>query len=103
MTSLNEDSSKSNIDSFDIHKKLLTKESNWSYAHLIQPHQENSNFELITTLVDKIEFAIYKRDGDYMILVDFFSSYEEACEEARSILDSFPSAKSSVEAWQQSN
>lgn len=88
---------------FDIHSKLLSQNSHWSYAHVIQPYQENSNFEMATTLVDKIEFAIYKRDGDYMILVDFFSSYEEACEEAKSILDSFPSAKSSVEAWQQSN
>lgn len=78
---------------FDIHAKLRTANSHWSYLHATQPHDEGFNYQFITTLVDEIEFAVYERINGYFVLVDFFKSYNEACEEAKSIIDSHPDIK----------
>ncbi|WES69136.1 hypothetical protein [Superficieibacter sp. HKU1] len=78
---------------FDIHAKLRAANSHWSYLHATQPHDEGFNYQFITTLVDEIEFAVYERIDGYFVLVDFFKSYNEACEEAKSIIDSHPDIK----------
>lgn len=98
MTSNLKEVSLLNNEKFSIHSKLLLTNTHWSYCFHILPHQENSIHEMRVSDFeeDGYEFAIYKRDGDYMILVDFFKSYEEACKEAKDILNEFPKAKGTI-------
>ncbi|SAI93511.1 hypothetical protein [Enterobacter hormaechei] len=67
-------------------EKLKSSGANWSYLKIAQPHQDGANFEIIQLLEDEIEFAIYERQGLYFVLVDFFKSYEEASDYAKSII-----------------
>lgn len=78
---------------FNIHDKLRTTGAHWGYLHSSQPHQEGFNYEFITTFVDVIEFAIYERVDNYFVLVDFFKSYDEACDDAKKIIDNHPDIK----------
>ena len=53
-------------------------------------NQINTNYEFCTNFIGEIEFAIYERHGNHFILVDFFKSYDEACDEAKDILYIYP-------------
>ncbi|MGU3729730.1 hypothetical protein [Klebsiella michiganensis] len=81
-------------NAFDIHEKLKKHDAKWLYKHEANSHQINTNYEFCTTFIGETEFAIYERHGNYFILVDFFKSYDEACSEARKILDDYPDVKS---------
>ncbi|WP_353613933.1 hypothetical protein [Mangrovibacter phragmitis] len=78
---------------FDIHAKLRSANSHWSYLYATQPHDEGCNYQFITNFVDGIEFAVYKRIDNYFILVDFFKSYDEACKDAKEIINTNPEIK----------
>ncbi len=78
---------------FDIHTKLKEANSHWSYLRAAQPYQNDSDYEFNTTFIDGIEFAIYERIDNYFVLVDFFKSYEEACDDAKKIIDAYPEIK----------
>ena len=38
-------------------------------------------------------FDIHERVDNYFVLVDFFKSYEEACDDAKKIIDDHPDIK----------
>lgn len=78
---------------FDIHAKLRAANSHWSYCHAVQPHDKEFNYQFNTTFIDGMEFAIYERVDRYFVLVDFFKSYEEACDDAKKIIDEHPDIK----------
>ena len=40
-----------------------------------------------------MEFAVYERIDNYFVLVDFFKSYDEACADAKKIIDDHPDIK----------
>ncbi|HAZ8269189.1 TPA: hypothetical protein J8W34_000280 [Citrobacter koseri] len=78
---------------FDIHAKLKSSNTHWSYLHAAQPNQNGINYEFCTTFIDDMEFAIYERIGNYFVLVDFFKSYDEACCDAKKIINNHPDIK----------
>ncbi len=78
---------------FNIHDKLRAASTHWSYCFAAQPYEDGFNYQFRTTFVDGMEFAIYERIGNYFVLVDFFSSYDEACDDAKSIIDGLPDIK----------
>ena len=79
--------------SFNIHEKLKVAKTHWSYCFAAQPHDQTFNYQFRTSWVKGIEFAIYERTGEYYVLVDFFKSYEEACDDAKKIIDAYPEIK----------
>ncbi|HGU6444647.1 TPA: hypothetical protein ACNABU_005406 [Citrobacter amalonaticus] len=81
------------VKTFDIHQKLKCSKSLWDYMHIEEPHQSNANYELVTIFLDEMEYAIYERHGCYFVLIDFFKNYDEACDEAKSIIDNNPELK----------
>ncbi|HAV1627899.1 MULTISPECIES: hypothetical protein [Enterobacter cloacae complex] len=81
---------------FDIHAKIKSANSHWSYLRAAQPHQNDFDYEFNTTFIDGLEFAIYARNGDYFVLVDFFKTYNEACNDAKKIIDEHPDIKKMV-------
>lgn len=81
---------------FDIHAKIKSANSHWSYLRAAQPHQNYFDYEFNTTFIDGLEFAIYARNGDNFVLVDFFKSYNEACNDAKKIIDEHPDIKKMV-------
>ncbi|MEF3137472.1 hypothetical protein J8995_18580 [Klebsiella quasipneumoniae subsp. quasipneumoniae] len=81
------------IPAFDIHAKLKSLNECWSFAIRTQPHNHGYDFEFCTRFIPDLTFAIYKRIGDYFVLVDFFSSYDEACDEAKDILCIYPEVR----------
>lgn len=83
-------------DEFDIQEKLKVSGSCWSYMRMAQPYQAGFNYEFITQLLNGVEFAIYKRVGDYFFLVDFFENYEEASQDAKKIMDDYADFKRNV-------
>ncbi|MFL1886313.1 Uncharacterised protein [Klebsiella pneumoniae] len=80
-------------NAFDIHEKLKKHDAKWLYKHEANIYQINTNYEFCTNFIGEFEFAIYERFGNYFILVDFFKSYDEACAEAKKILDDYPEVK----------
>lgn len=86
--------SKSATPEFDIQEKLKSSGTHWNYLHIAQPHQDGFDYEFNTILGDEIEFAIYERCGSYFVLVDFFKNYDEACQNAKRIIDEHPDVKS---------
>ena len=78
---------------FDIHAKLKAAKSHWSYAYAMQPSEKGFNYQFNTNFVDEMEFAVYERIDDYFVLVDFFKSYDEACDDAKKIIDNYPDIK----------
>lgn len=80
-------------NAFDIHEKLKKHDAKWLYKHEANSYQINTNHEFCTNFIGEIEFAIYERHGNYFRLVDFFKSYNEACAEAKKILDHYPDVK----------
>lgn len=78
---------------FDIHAKLRAANSHWSYLHAVQPHDKEFDYQFNTTFIDGMEFAIYERVDRYFVLVDFFKSYEYACDDAKKIIDVHPDIK----------
>lgn len=83
---------------FDIHAKIKSANSHWSYLRAAQPRQNDFDYEFNTTFIDGLEFAIYARNGDYFVLVDFFKSYNEACNDAKKIIDEHPDIKRMLSA-----
>ncbi|EIV9539205.1 hypothetical protein MBN59_002441 [Klebsiella pneumoniae] len=84
------------IPAFDIHAKLKSLNECWSFAIRTQPHNHGYDFEFCTRYIPDLTFAIYKRIGDHFVLVDFFSSYDEACDEAKNILDIYPNIRDRI-------
>ena len=80
-------------EEFDIHAKLKSANSHWSYLYAVQPHENEFNYQFSTTFVDEMEFAVYKRIDNYFVLVDFFKSYDEACDDAKKIINDHPDIK----------
>ncbi|ENB7197920.1 hypothetical protein ABIH54_004598 [Enterobacter bugandensis] len=78
---------------FDIHAKLRAANSHWSYCHAVQPHDKGFDYQFNTTFVGEMEFAVYERIENYFVLVDFFKSYDEACADAKKIIDDHPDIK----------
>lgn len=78
---------------FDVNAKLKSTNAHWAYLRSAQPHQNGFDYEFSTTFIDGIEFAIYERIGNYFVLVDFFKSYDEACDDAKIIIDAHPEIK----------
>lgn len=82
---------------FDIHQKLRANHSHWSYLHSVCPKDLGCNYQLITDLrTDEWEYALYQRHDGYFILVDFFKNYNEACEEAKVIINNHPKIKAAI-------
>jgi len=77
---------------FNIHDKLRSAKTHWSYCFAAQIPDESFNYQFRTTFVDGIEFAVYERVESYFVLVDFFKSYDEACDDAK-IIDDHPDLK----------
>lgn len=78
---------------FDIHAKLRSTNSHWSYCYAVQPCEKGFNYQFNTTFVGEMEFAVYERIDNYFVLVDFFKSYDEACADAKKIIDDHPDIK----------
>lgn len=91
-------SKKLDIQEFDIHAKLKASKSHLSYLRAAQPYENGFNYQFNTTLIDGFEFSIYERKDCYFILVDFFKSYDEACDDAKKIIDDYPDIKKMLEA-----
>lgn len=72
---------------FDIHQKLKNSKHAWSYMHSAGTHQADAKYEFRTIFLDEIEHALYERYDDYFVLIDFFKSYDDACEEAKKIIN----------------
>lgn len=84
---------KPNSMEFDIHAKLKAANSHWSYCNAVQPCEKGFNYQFNTTFVGEMEFAVYERIDNYFVLVDFFKSYDEACADAKKIIDDHPDIK----------
>ncbi|WP_447765731.1 hypothetical protein [Enterobacter asburiae] len=78
---------------FNIHAKLKAAKSHWSYCYAVQPCEKGFNYQFNTTFVGEMEFAVYERIDNYFVLVDFFKSYDEACDDAKKIIDDHPDIK----------
>ena len=78
---------------FDIHAKLKAANSHWSYCYAVQPCEKGFNYQFYTTFIGEMEFAVYERIDNYFVLVDFFKSYDEACDDAKKIIDDHPDLK----------
>ena len=78
---------------FDIHAKLKASNSHWSYCYAVQPCKKGFNYQFNTTFVGEMELAVYERIDNYFVLVDFFKSYDEACDDAKNIIDDHPDIK----------
>lgn len=76
------------MTTFNIHQKLKDKKSSITYLFIAHESEVNVKNKLITSYdeSDEMEFALYTRDGNYFILVDFFNDISEACEEAVEII-----------------
>ncbi|MCP6700067.1 hypothetical protein [Pseudomonas donghuensis] len=84
---------KPNSMEFDIHAKLKAANSHWSYCYAVHPHDKGFDYQFNTTFVGEMEFAVYERIENYFVLVDFFKSYDEACDDAKKIIDDHPDIK----------
>ncbi|MCL6721616.1 hypothetical protein M8R21_39480 [Klebsiella sp. T2.Ur] len=91
---------KPNSMEFDIHAKLKAANSHWSYCYAVQPCEKGFNYQFNTTFVGEMEFAVYERIDNYFVLIDFFKSYDEACADAKKIIDAYPDIKKMFEAKQ---
>ena len=78
---------------FDIHAKLKAAKSHWSYAYAVLPGEKGFNYQFNTRFINEMEFAVYERIDGYFVLVDFFKSYDEACDDAKKIIDNYPDIK----------
>ncbi|HBN5750980.1 TPA: hypothetical protein L3G55_005099 [Citrobacter freundii] len=83
---------------FDIHAKLKAANSHWSYLYAAQPYESEFNYQFNTTFIGEMEFAVYERIDNYFVLVDFFKSYDEACDDAKKIIDDHPDLKRMLSA-----
>lgn len=73
---------------FCIHTKLKEQQSSITYLFIASDRESDVKNKLITSYDqnDNMEHALYKRDGQYFILVDFFNEISEACPEAVNII-----------------
>ncbi|EOA3870156.1 hypothetical protein ACH07K_001784 [Salmonella enterica] len=83
---------------FDIHAKLRAANSHWSYCYAVQHFEKEFNYQFNTSFVDEMEFAVYERIDNYFVLVDFFKSYDEACDDAKKTIDDHPDIKRMLSA-----
>ncbi|BCQ40929.1 hypothetical protein ERHA54_35320 [Erwinia rhapontici] len=84
---------------FDIHQKLKASNYHLPYYLAAQPHQDDAKYELQTSLIGGVSFALYERVDNVFVLVDFFEDINEACVDAIAILNSWPCAKASILSW----
>jgi len=89
----NSNQSKSVDTKFDILEKLKSTGAHWAYRRAAQPYQEGYNYEFTTVMHGEMEFAIYERQDNNYVLVDFFKNYDEACPYAKKIIDEHPDIK----------
>ena len=78
---------------FNIHDKIRATNTHWCLLFSAQPHDDGFNYQFRTTCVDGVEFAVYERIDNSFVLVDFFKSYDEACDDAKNIIDDHPDIK----------
>lgn len=78
---------------FNIDDKLRGSNTHWTHRFSAQPHDAGFNYQFRTTCVDGVEFAVYERIDNCFVLVDFFKSYDEACDDAKNIIDDHPDIK----------
>ncbi|RAY67850.1 hypothetical protein, partial [Enterobacter kobei] len=78
---------------FNIHDKIRATNTHWCLLFSAQPHDDGFNYQFRTTCVDGVEFAVYERIDNSFVLVDFFKSYDEACDDAKKIIDDYPDVK----------
>lgn len=76
-----------------IQEKIQLSGSHWSHIKIAQPSQNGYNFEFHTILLDESEYAIYERQGQYFVLIDFFKNYEEANDLAKKIINNHSQLK----------
>lgn len=81
---------------FCIHKKIKEKKANWSYIRTPDSFTENLEAFLITSLTGEVEHAVYEKCSAGFMLVDFFNNYEQACHQAKEILNNSPALKNCV-------
>lgn len=76
------------MTTFDIHQKLKDKKSDVTYLFIAHESEASVKNKLITSYdkSDEMEFALYTRDGNCFILVDFFNDISDACDEAVEII-----------------
>ena len=72
---------------FDINKKLKESGRGLSYAFPASPFHNGKNYLLHAILIGDVEFSLYKRVGNYFVLVDFFTDLDSACDEAKDIIN----------------
>lgn len=85
---------------FCIHEKLRSEKSHWSYVFAVTLIHGDAKAQLNTCLLDKPEFAVYERVGNYFVLVDFANDYGSLNDAAKKIIDSNPKAKASILGWE---
>lgn len=85
---------------FCIHEKLKSEKSHWPYAFSVAQIHGDAKAQLNTCLLDKPEFAVYERVGNYFVLVDFANDYWSLNDNAKKIIDKNPKAKASILGWE---
>ncbi|EHF4932606.1 hypothetical protein I4B30_003672 [Enterobacter hormaechei] len=85
---------------FNIDDKLRGSNTHWTHRFSAQPHDAGFNYQFRTTCVAGVEFAVYERIDNCFVLVDFFKSYDEACDDAKNIIDDYPDIKRMISANQ---
>lgn len=79
-----------NVDNLSVVEKLKSNNHRWGFSHPAQAYNCDSRYELITSFIGEIEFAIYERSDSVFYLVDFFKSYDDASNYAKQIIDEHP-------------
>ncbi|HAV1976487.1 TPA: hypothetical protein JG987_003925 [Enterobacter hormaechei subsp. steigerwaltii] len=85
---------------FNIDDKLRGSNTHLTHRFSAQPHDAGFNYQFRTTCVAGVEFAVYERIDNCFVLVDFFKSYDEACDDAKNIIDDYPDIKRMISANQ---
>jgi hypothetical protein len=87
---------KANNKKFNVCEKLNASSTHWAYSKPAQAYQDGFDFQLETILADEIEFA--STNGKEINLSFWiFNSYNEACDEAKAILDTHKDIKKMFE------
>ncbi|MGO3396458.1 MAG: hypothetical protein ACTINL_08150 [Serratia proteamaculans] len=85
--SLTQVTNEASNQTFCIHKKLKEFNNGLSYAFPSHPiHHEGVTYLLNTSYYNQLEYALYKRKDNNFFLVDFFTDFDLACEEAKEII-----------------
>ncbi|BET62228.1 Uncharacterised protein [Yersinia pseudotuberculosis] len=66
------------------------------FSTLISGMPFDSDYFLVTSLADDIQYAIYKKRDVGFVIVDFFSNSSEANKEATEIINTYPRLAASI-------